>query len=225
MRLCPLSNRWTPTPCVWSTVLFMSDIVKHCPDCGEDKPQSEFFKSKNGSQGLSAYCRLCNNLRGKKARGTDGRVKEIIPEGMGRCGRCKELKPLDKFYVKKNGKFKTQCKQCDNFLTRRYQATTRGESTYWNSHLLRCYGITSEQYDAIWAEQKGLCKICSRDLTVYPPDFDHCHATGLPRGILCHSCNCSLGHRKDKPLPGSAAERYLLEAQAANGSTPDFNPH
>lgn len=41
-------------------------------------------------------------------------------------------------------------------------------------------------------KQKGLCKICNRDLTVLPSRdvcLDHNHKTWMVRAVLCRQCN------------------------------------
>src|SRR5689334_12217251 len=61
------------------------------------------------------------------------------------------------------------------------------------------YRITPDHYAALLARQGGRCAICrgaepgaGRDWHV-----DHCHETGLVRGLLCVHCNLGLGHFKD----------------------------
>ncbi|WP_081262887.1 endonuclease VII domain-containing protein [Stutzerimonas stutzeri] len=65
----------------------------------------------------------------------------------------------------------------------------------------RKYGITVDNYEQMYAEQSGLCAICHQ-----PPaagkllHVDHCHASGVVRGLLCHQCNWYLG--KVDSIPG-----------------------
>ena len=70
------------------------------------------------------------------------------------------------------------------------------------------YGITLEDRNAIYEEQGGCCAVCMTPVMFYntakenPEEFqracvDHCHKSGEVRGILCHSCNVSLGLVKD----------------------------
>lgn len=74
-----------------------------------------------------------------------------------------------------------------------------------NSHLKRKFGIDLEAYNNMLLEQNNVCKICKKeenrifkktnkkiDLAV-----DHCHKTGKVRGLLCSSCNTSLGKFDD----------------------------
>lgn len=60
------------------------------------------------------------------------------------------------------------------------------------------YGITYEQYYSRLDLQNKLCKSCGDELkTDRGTHIDHCHNTGVVRGILCMSCNIILGHAKD----------------------------
>ena len=64
---------------------------------------------------------------------------------------------------------------------------------HWHRKTL--YGITREEYEKKMIDQDGKCAICShlpkkdqKKLCV-----DHCHSTGLFRGLLCQSCNRGIG--------------------------------
>ena len=43
------------------------------------------------------------------------------------------------------------------------------------------------------AAQTGLCAICGNPLPLRQAQLDHCHVTGMIRGVLCRSCNVKLG--------------------------------
>lgn len=67
------------------------------------------------------------------------------------------------------------------------------------SYVETTYGITGEQYWALYEAQGGRCYICqrasgkTRRLAV-----DHDHDTGFVRGLLCKPCNRDvLGHLRD----------------------------
>lgn len=72
------------------------------------------------------------------------------------------------------------------------------------------FGITVEEYDALFVKQNGRCAICrtepgeERRLAV-----DHDHRTGEVRGLLCMSCNTGIGHLRDDRAVIDAALAYL----------------
>ena len=80
---------------------------------------------------------------------------------------------------------------------------------------IRVYGISPEDYADLLSAQDGVCAICRKPETVRNQDgprplcLDHDHLTGTVRGLLCHSCNLSLGHFDDDPDRLEAAARYL----------------
>ena len=58
--------------------------------------------------------------------------------------------------------------------------------------------LLPEQLYAIWEQlQDGPCDLCGK--TGERMRIDHCHARKMFRGVLCHSCNVSLGHFNDDP--------------------------
>lgn len=61
--------------------------------------------------------------------------------------------------------------------------------------LLDNYKLTVEQYDAILAYQGGVCYCCHQAEPVKGRrlSVDHCHDTGLIRGLLCSRCNPIIG--------------------------------
>lgn len=74
-------------------------------------------------------------------------------------------------------------------------------------HRQRMYGMTQEQFDALWASQDGHCLICKEKKDILC--VDHCHGTQKVRGLLCRSCNWGLGYFKDDPARLQAAIEYL----------------
>lgn len=83
-----------------------------------------------------------------------------------------------------------------------------------SARLLKVYGITLEQYDAMVAAQKGLCGICGK------PELrgdhrlavDHCHESGNVRGLLCRACNQALGTFGDTIAGLKLVMAYLEKA-------------
>jgi hypothetical protein len=50
------------------------------------------------------------------------------------------------------------------------------------------------------------CAVCGSDERL---GIDHCHETGVVRGVLCHWCNTALGLAKDDPATLRALANYL----------------
>lgn len=73
------------------------------------------------------------------------------------------------------------------------------------------YGVAPKQYNALWRLQRGKCALCRRDLRFMTRHMDHCHRTGVVRGLLCLHCNMGLGHLRDKAPLALEAIRYLIE--------------
>lgn len=70
-------------------------------------------------------------------------------------------------------------------------------------HHLRRYGITPEDYQRMFDEQDGKCAICGKTENLFGTSerlhVDHCHKSGIVRGLLCGQCNVMLGASTDDP--------------------------
>lgn len=78
--------------------------------------------------------------------------------------------------------------------------------------VLQTYGITSEQYWALYEAQGGVCAICQRakGTARRKLSVDHNHKTGEVRGLLCGPCNRDvLGHLRDDPAALRRGADYL----------------
>ena len=67
------------------------------------------------------------------------------------------------------------------------------------NHLLKNYGITLEQWNALFASQGSVCGNCHATEPGGSGTWhtDHCHETGVVRGILCADCNTGIGKLGD----------------------------
>lgn len=86
----------------------------------------------------------------------------------------------------------------------------------------RYYGISSADYQRMFAEQGCVCAICKQPERAKTPkgelkwlSVDHCHDTKAVRGLLCASCNHTLGHATDDPAILRAAADYIEKHQKA----------
>lgn len=87
--------------------------------------------------------------------------------------------------------------------------------------LLKKYGLTIDDYNALLIQQSGCCAICRT-----PPLFastlfvGHDHKTGKVRGLLCNACNLGLGSMRDSGdiLVGAAAYLNGQNADLSKGA-------
>jgi len=142
-----------------------------------------------------------------------------------RCARCKQTLPLSNFsFSRKNKGYGKQwpctyCKPCAKIIGKAYYAATGGDS-WWKSNLRRKYGITQEQYQALFDAQGGRCAICrktqsfvrGKHRTTTRLSVDHHHSTSRKiRGLLCNNCNRAIGLFEDDAQLLKAALDYLLK--------------
>ena len=76
---------------------------------------------------------------------------------------------------------------------------------------MKKYGVSLQQYEESLVAG---CSICKTDFITTghnrkTPCFDHCHATGKFRGIICLTCNKLLGFARDNIEILEAAIAYL----------------
>lgn len=90
------------------------------------------------------------------------------------------------------------------------------------SHVERTYGITAEEYDALYRAQGGRCFICQRAKGLskkLPVDHDHRieaeqGVRASVRGLICVRCNDMLGHARDDVQFFARAIMYLVDPPA-----------
>lgn len=68
------------------------------------------------------------------------------------------------------------------------------------------FGLTPEAYRALLTKQEGRCAICRTEVSLH---VDHCHATGVVRGLLCMPCNTAIGALGDDPERIRRAAAYV----------------
>ena len=130
------------------------------------------------------------------------------------------------------GKFKDKpCKCCGTIFSPQapshfYCSQPCADSGLSSAYLKRTYGISIEDYQRMLSDQQGECKICKSEGFVMAEHHkmklvvDHCHATGIVRGLLCHNCNRALGLLHDNTKVLLNAIKYLEGATTIpKGST------
>lgn len=131
--------------------------------------------------------------------------KEKWPPGRRWCAGCQSFVRIDRCRG-------SRCKACAG-------------ATAHAAHVERTYGITEEEFAAIWAAQGERCYICRREVHSKRPAVDHDHVTGKVRGLLCpdseRGCNHAvLGNIRGRTLAEQVAflrrvEEYLRHPPAA----------
>jgi hypothetical protein len=138
------------------------------------------------------------------------------------CTVCKQDKPLCSYHKSKRSKdgYGYRCKGCDKEARKDYRERNKDRFALVSrkKQLKHKYGISLSDYDRMFKEQQGCCKICGTSenkvtgrKTVLNFAVDHCHQTGRVRGLLCNQCNRALGLFKDDPSLLQKAVKYLME--------------
>lgn len=83
-------------------------------------------------------------------------------------------------------------------------------------NLGRKYELTPENFVRLLVFQRRMCAICHRTREELQQDLvvDHNHATEEVRGLLCKSCNRTIGVWKDDPVVLQRAVGYLTNPPA-----------
>lgn len=130
-----------------------------------------------------------------------------------KCNICNLEKPKSSFVKRLNRKkgIQAYCKDCHN-VRRKKNYSTKYMRNY---DLVKNYGITSEHYNQLSLNQNNSCGICNIHISKINKKHkkylcvDHCHKTGVIRGLLCDSCNRGIGLLKDNTGILKNAIKYL----------------
>ena len=132
------------------------------------------------------------------------------------CKRCK-IEKEDSFFNKErkgSEKLQSYCKQCMTEYNRERTKNNPGIGT--DRHYRRVFGISLEDVKQLLKKQDSKCLLCNKQLSLLKgrgflniAHVDHCHKTGKIRGILCGSCNTSLGKLGDSIEAIEKVLKYL----------------
>lgn len=86
-----------------------------------------------------------------------------------------------------------------------------GKESRKNIQLKFYYGISLEDYNNMFNDQEGCCKICKKHQSELKSklNVDHCHRLNLVRSLLCNQCNQALGLLKENPVTIKAMLEYV----------------
>jgi hypothetical protein len=131
---------------------------------------------------------------------------------MKECRHCNKLKALELFHRNKemrDGR-SSYCKPCASERSSLWKSKNKDKAR--DTDLRRKYNLSLDDYESLYEEQGGSCVICGlrgSKVSRQTLFIDHCHKTGLVRGLLCHHCNSGLGYFRDDPLLLKKAQWYL----------------
>jgi hypothetical protein len=142
-------------------------------------------------------CRQCVWESKLRSRGIDPATRTRRPHN-GAKTHCHKGHPLDGDNVWINREGNRVCKQC------------RAEAAF-EQNLKKEHDLTVEDYRTMLDAQDDRCAICSRPFAEagHQINVDHCHRTGVIRGLLCRACNLGLGHFDDNVQTLQNAIAYL----------------
>lgn len=106
----------------------------------------------------------------------------------------------------------SKCGRVDLYFkpsTKTWECHPAKKAYFADYQLRRKYGITTEERDALLANQNGSCAICLKPLDVKSAVVDHDHTSKALRGILCSGCNVGLGFFEDSIEVLHQAAEYL----------------
>jgi hypothetical protein len=92
---------------------------------------------------------------------------------------------------------------------------------------LKVYGLTNIQFERILKNQDFKCAVCRDLLDLKKPKsicVDHCHKTGIVRGILCFGCNTAEGNLRTPEIAQRMAD-YMRENELFYISTNGNGAH
>ena len=217
---------------------------RQCTKCERHRPISEF-----GSRSRFNQCPACRDTAAARRLADTRRrraqaVELEVASGIKTCIQCRFALPRDRFHKDRkrpDGRF-PYCKSCRSERTgqldpdrKRYQseddflvvveANDNARRKSRDYYLRRNYGITTDYYEWLLAQQGGVCAICEKSpeeanhsTSSKFLDVDHDHsccpaaASGCGRcvrGLLCGKCNNALGHFDDDLDLIQAAMDYL----------------
>ena len=147
------------------------------------------------------------------------------------CQRCnRNLEEIEfSFVSKEKSKRRNTCKKCVSETYKEWvkrnpekvketwrRASNKHHKKYSEFKNLKRrilnVGITEDEYVAMLSRQNGKCKICNVaeiDSPKHRLNIDHCHKSGVVRGLLCSKCNTALGLMDDDTERLKSAINYL----------------
>lgn len=173
---------------------------KVCKKCKVLKNLSFFNVKSRNKDGRNAQCKNCVTQYTKKFYSDPVNRKKI-------AAYKKEYNKKPEIYAKlkewhKTPEARAQKKEYRN----RPEVKSRLKEGWREYQLKKNYNLSVEDYTNLLKKQSHKCKICGLKTKLV---VDHCHNSGMVRGLLCAKCNFALGLLNDNVKVLYNAINYL----------------
>ncbi len=184
--------------------------VKTCSKCKQEKSVIGFSKDSTKIDGLYSSCKECSLEKNRIYRQSHKveisqwheKYRLENPEKYKARATKSRLKNKEARNARIKAKYHANPEKSKQIYEAEYQMNKTKKSYQLrmrNSTLKRLYGITIEDFDAMYIEQGGCCAICGTHQSEMDRrlSIDHNHKTKQVRGLLCRKCNAGIGHFDD----------------------------
>lgn len=160
---------------------FCLSMTKTCKTCGLAKPPEDFRPGRSG-------CRKCYALSARKWQLEN---PEKVRESM---RQWKLRNPERILEYQKRRRLKRGLKEQQAARDYRYR---------------NLYGLSSSEVSEMFTACGGVCYACGKSLNRKDVCIDHCHSTGVIRGLVHSRCNLLIGYRERTPEIWRKIDEYM----------------
>jgi hypothetical protein len=213
-------------------------FTKNCSNfnCTQQNPQivTRFYKHKTAKNGLRGECKNCRKIYdgspSRKIANNKNRQKFQTKQRIKKYKQIPEVKEKAREYSRTSKARESQKIRQSTFTYKRNQKLYHQDPD--NKKIARSKRLTKfwtnctpnqayDNYEKLLVAQNNVCAICQKPETTIDKNknaprslaVDHCHSSGMVRGLLCGSCNKGLGLFKDNTELLNSAKKYLIKSK------------
>lgn len=179
-------------------------MKKECSTC-KKKLDIKYFSFRSDTNKFRGQCKKCHKGYSTDRFEKQIEVERLLSKGLKKCSKCENILDLGLFHKDKNTKtgFASRCKYCIKEIN-----SNKCKKKKSLKRIKNLYGIEEGLASKLLSIEN--CQICSLPFDDKNPlCIDHCHNTGVVRGVLCRSCNTGIGLLKDDVKILNSAISYL----------------
>lgn len=192
--------------------------MKKCGHCKLELPVESFDKNRSQPDGRQRLCKSCMAATKSRSRQKNRQKNLNIdpyaqPQMRKRCSTCSEMKPVAQFYkdgTRRDG-LENRCKTCRLAVRRRIRQENPEmvRAMDLRSNLKKTYNLTTADKAKMFVAQNGMCLVCGKDLPYDIARIEHCHRTGVIRGLVHPKCNNFVTLFEEYPEIAARIPAYL----------------